>query len=94
MEKLETIALIISHQDPQKCSDLVDEFCKSKDPERISKTWNVSVIPVGASQIQGGYNMNTMPVITCLIHWKATAEQAKSFKVQQSLQINKNGLSN
>lgn len=93
MEKLETIAVIIADQDPQRCLENVNDFCKSKDPDRIRKYWSVNVLPVGANKLASGFGLQTMPIAACLIHWDATKEQADSFKMQQKLLLNKNGIS-
>ena len=82
MKNTETVAHVISDQDPQKCWDKVEEFKKSKSPEDLELHWNTTPIIIN----QHG---QSIIIPTCLIFWKCTPEQKLSFRTQQSLLLKK-----
>lgn len=77
-KKTETVAHVISDQDPQKCWNKYNEFIKSKDKQDLEIHWNTTPIVIN----QHG---QSIIIPTCLIFWKCTPEQAKSFRNQQML---------
>lgn len=88
-KETETVVHIIAGQDAQKCYNDVEEFCKTKLPENITKQWNTNAIMVGAHQFGSGMQGQVQMILTCIIFWKCSKEQAVSFRNQQKLMLQK-----
>lgn len=78
MKKTETVAHVITDQDPQKCWDKVNEFTKSKDREDFELHWTTTPIVVN----QMG---QSILIPSCLILWHCTPEQKESFRNSQKI---------
>ena len=74
-------------QDPGECYKKVQEFVNTKSAEDLSLYWGVSPVMAGASRIAQGMQMQMIPITTCLIFWKCTPEQEKSYRTQMSLKL-------
>lgn len=85
IEKLFTMAHVIANADPQKCYNDVEEFIENKKEVQIH--WNTSAVVTGVQMIGKTPQAQTTIITTCLIHWRATAEERNNFLAGQKLKL-------
>lgn len=85
LEKLFSMAHVIANADPQKCLADVEEFIENK--KEVKTHWNTSAVVTGMQMVGKMPQAQTTIITTCLIHWRATAEERNNFLAGQKLKL-------